>query len=428
MRKALNLTVLIAALGYFVDIFDLTIVGVVRISSLKDLGITDPAVITSHGVTLFNLQAFGMLVGGLFWGILGDKKGRLSVLFGSILLYSVANILNGFVVNFEQYAALRFLAGIGLAGELGAAVTLVSESLDIESRGYGTAIIATIGMMGAVAAALLGQLAPWKTAYMIGGCLGIALLVARLKMADSGMFGKIKGDSHRGDLRLLLTGERFSRYIFCVLAGVPIYFITAILFSFAPELSRSMGLEGITAGNALLYGTIGLTVGDLMTGLLSQWIKSRKRVLKYSLAVSAILMLIYFRSSGVSHNQFYTLCFFLGATAGYWAVLITVAAEQFGTNIRATVATSVPNFVRGSVILLTTGFSLLRIPFGLVNAALVEGLVVFGLAGLAIHFLNETYGQDLDYVETLAEGGLFARGIALPESSEILNSVEFPRT
>jgi len=400
MRKAMNLTVLIAALGYFVDMFDLTVFGVVRVASLKDIGIVDPIELTNAGILLVNLQAFGMLLGGVLWGVMADKKGRLSVLFGSILLYSVANCLNAFVTDLPQYAVLRFVAGVGLAGELGAAVTLVSELLGKEERGYGTTIIAALGLLGAVAASLLGQMVSWKVTYLIGGFMGFALLAARLKMVDSGMFKKVGTHENRGSLRLLLSGDRLTRYLFCIVVGIPIYFTTGILFTFAPELAGSMGLQGVTAGNALLCGSIGLTIGDLGSGLLSQKIKSRKLAVYLAMALGAVFCALYLTIGSISLDVFYAICFVLGFAAGYWAVLITMAAEQFGTNIRATAATSVPNFVRSSVIVLTSSFSALKVHYGTIPSAMIVGGVVFTLAAFALSRLQETYGRDLDFIET----------------------------
>ncbi|HEY8280585.1 MAG TPA: MFS transporter [Bdellovibrionota bacterium] len=401
MRKAFNLTVLVAALGYFVDMFDLTIFGVVRVASLKALGITDAAELTSHGVWLLNLQAGGMLLGGLLWGILGDKRGRLSVLFGSILLYSLANIANAFATSIEAYGMLRFLAGVGLAGELGAAVTLVSEVLSKEDRGYGTTIIAALGLLGAVAASFIGQMLDWKTAYLVGGGMGLLLLLARFQMADSAMFKKTAHNAPRGDLRVLFTGARGSRFLFCVLLGVPIYFTTGILFTFSPELTKELGISGVTAGNALLFGSVGLTLGDLASGLLSQKLKSRRKAVIAFLALALTGCLAYFTARGASPAYFYGICSVLGFACGFWAVLVTMAAEQFGTNIRATVATSVPNFVRSAVILLTTAFVSLK-HLGALNSAMVVGSAVFALALLAWKLLPETYGRDLDFNETLA--------------------------
>jgi MFS transporter, putative metabolite:H+ symporter len=399
--KVLRFNVLIAAMGYFVDMFDLTIFGVVRIASLKALGITDPAELTSIGVMLLNLQAAGMLLGGFFWGILADKKGRLSVLFASIICFSVANILNGFVTEIWQYGVLRFIAGIGLAGELGVAVTLVSETMSKEDRGYGTTVIATLGLLGAVAAALVGQYMDWRWAFWIGGILGLLLLAGRVHMADSEAFQKLKkSTSKTGDLTLLFNKERGIRYIYCVLVGVPIYFITGILFTFSPEVSSSLGFSGITAGNALLFGSIGLTVGDLLSGLASQMMKSRKKAVALFMVLGLIGVVCYFTVAPLFDDKiFYTICFLMGVAAGYWAVLITIAAEQFGTNIRATVATSVPNLVRSAVIPLTLIFTAFKTQVGVYQTAMLLGAFVFAMAFFALYKLNETYGKELDYTE-----------------------------
>jgi len=398
MRKILNWTVFVAALGYFVDMFDLTIFGVVRVASLKGIGITDPARITSSGILLVNVGAAGMLLGGLLWGVIGDKRGRLSVLFGSILLYSTANVLNAFVGSLEAYAILRFIAGVGLAGELGAAVTLISEILSKEDRGYGTTLIATLGLMGAVAASLVGQVLTWQTAYLVGGGMGFLLLLARFRMADSKLFARREGAAPRGSLRVLLSGARLPRYLQCVLIGVPIYYTTGVLFTFAPELTKDLGIGGVTAGNALLFGSLGLTLGDLASGLLSQRLRSRRGAIGIFMGAGALGACAYFLFREASAALFYAICFALGTAAGFWAVLVTMTAEQFGTNVRATAATSVPNFVRSAVIPLTLSFTALR-PLGSAHAAMLLGVLVFTLAGFSLWLVPESFGRDLDFVE-----------------------------
>ncbi|MFP2924185.1 MFS transporter [Pyxidicoccus sp. 3LG] len=414
LRSVLNLTVLVAGLGYFVDLFDITLFGVVRVASLKDLGITDPAEILQKGLLIYNAQMIGMMVGGLLWGVLADKRGRLSVMFGSILLYSFANLANAFVWDVTGYAICRFLGGVGLAGELGAAITLVAESLPKEKRGLGTTIVATLGMLGIVAAAFVGQHLTWKVAYITGGVMGIALLFARFKVSESELFSK-KTDPSRANPFLVLQGGRFLKYICCILIGVPIYFTTGILFTFAPELTAGLGVKGtVTAGNAILYGSIGLTLGDLLAGVFSQWLKSRKRAVGLNLVAGFGLMLFYTLVPGLTSTSVYVLSFFMGITVGYWAVLVTMAAEQFGTNIRGTVATTVPNFVRGSAALAASGFAYLKGPQGMTvgNAALLVGCLCFGFALLALLRLEETFHRDLDYEETAGSPG------TVPQSSQ----------
>ncbi len=405
LKRIFNATVLVSALGYFVDMFDITLFGAVRSASLRALGLTDPAQILEQGIRLFNYQMGGMLVGGLLWGILGDKKGRVTVLYGSILMYSLANIANAFVTTVDQYAFMRLLAGIGLAGELGAAVTLVSESMSKEDRGYGTTIVATLGLCGSVAAALSGKYLAWNHAYLLGGGLGLALLASRLRMFDSGMFEVLKKKNVKmGDTSLLLKPARMVRYLASIAIGVPIYFITSILFTLSPELTADLNFTGpITAPDALLYGSIGLALGDLASGLFSQMIKSRRKTVALFLLIALALIGVYTHAYGFSPNMFYTVCFGLGLCAGYWAVLVTVAAEQFGTNIRSTVATSVPNFVRGSAILVSQTFLLLITRFSKIDSALILTGVCFGLAFVGLWILQETYGKNLDFVEVDGE-------------------------
>lgn len=399
--RILTPTVIISALGYFVDMFDITLFGVVRVGSMQALGITSVEEMIQVGVKLYNWQMGGMLLGGIFWGVLGDKKGRHTVLYASILMYSLANIFNAFVTEVWQYEALRFLAGVGLAGELGAAVTLVAESLNKEDRGLATTLIATLGMTGSLCAALVGKYFAWNHAYLIGGILGLLLLVARFKSFDSEMFKKLKHSNvKRGNLKLLFAPKRAVLYLSAVLVGVPIYFITAILMTLAPEVTSELSLKTpVTAADALIYGSIGLAVGDLASGLLSQWMRSRKKAIGFFLVTALTLMIIYMNAHGASDTFIYLLCFLLGTCAGYWAVLVTTAAEQFGTDIRSTVATTVPNFVRGSGMIIATSFLIIKPHFTIVQSVLLIGGIVFGLAFLALFLMKETFGRDLDFLE-----------------------------
>jgi MFS transporter, putative metabolite:H+ symporter len=393
--------VLVGALGYFVDIYDLVLFGMVRIASLKSLGLSDDKLL-DVGVLLLNCQMAGLLVGGVIWGVLGDKRGRLSVLFGSILLYSVANIANGFVQSIEAYAVLRFIAGIGLAGELGAAITLVSETLPAHLRGYGTAIVGGIGLSGAIAAGLTCDKVDWRTAYIIGGSLGLCLLVLRFSLMESQLFLLGREQKHRrGDLLLLVSSKtRFLKYLYCIGAGIPIWYVAGILMTFSPEISRDLGIEGVTANRAILFSYAGIAIGDLVSGSLSQYFRSRKRVIYYSLALLAMFSSILLSLNGASFESFYFICFLIGLATGYWVVFVTIAAEEFGTNLRATVSTSVPNFVRGSVVPLTFAFQWMGAEISLRGSAAVLGISSILLATFCVSRLEETHGKDLNYFET----------------------------
>lgn len=401
LKRILTPTLIIAALGYFVDMFDITLFGVVRVDSIKAVGVTTLPEMIKVGVGLYNYQMGGMLLGGIFWGILGDKKGRHTVLYASILMYSLANILNAFVTQVWQYEALRLLAGIGLAGELGAAVTLVSESMSKEDRGWATTIVATLGMLGSLCAALIGKYFAWNHAYMIGGFLGLALLVARFKSFDSEMFKNLQHKKvKRGNIKLLFAPKRAVRYLSSVLVGVPIYFITAILLTLAPEVTSELKINGtVTAADALIYGSIGLALGDLLSGIISQVVKSRKKAIGLFQLIALMTIGLYLNSENKSPNYIYALCLILGTCAGYWAVLVTVAAEQFGTDIRSTVATSVPNFVRGSGMIIATSFLMLKPHYSIVQTTMIIGGVVFLLGFVSLFILNETYGKDLEFLE-----------------------------
>lgn len=396
---------MVAALGYFVDIYDLLLFTIVRVKSLTELGVTGPQSLDT-GLELLSIQMWGLLAGGLAWGVLGDKKGRLSVLFGSILLYSVANIANAFVHTVDAYRMWRFIAGVGLAGELGAAVTLVTEIMPARSRGYGTAVVAGVGLLGAVAAALVGRNFSWRTAYIIGGVLGFCLLALRIRMFESGLYDKVReGDARRGDVTMLLhPWARASKYLRCIFIGIPIWYVVGILVASAPEFARTFHAPDaatITPGDAVLFTYVGLVVGDITSGSISQYAGSRRKVVAAFLVLTGLAVAMYLTQDAPSKSAFYAACSAMGFGIGYWAVFVTVAAEQFGTNLRATVATSVPNFVRGSVPLLTASFKYLRhqAGFGMVKAAVVLGCVCAVIAFASLWGLEETHGKELDYLE-----------------------------
>lgn len=400
-----KMLIAVAALGYFVDVYDLILFSVVRNPSLKSLGLTGDELL-SKGLDLMNVQMAGMLIGGILWGVFGDKKGRKSVLFGSILMYSVANALNGLVHDLNFYYILRFIAGVGLAGELGAGVTLVNESLPASKRGIGTLIIAGVGAAGAVFAPIVAGLSPdpewWRTCYFIGGGMGLALLLLRLGTFESDMYSELDEKVEKGNFFQLFQEKKiFLKYLYCILMGLPIWYVIGILVFSSPEITKLIGIEGdITGGDAIMYCYLGLSIGDFASGYLSQYWKSRKKVVLTFILVAVALMVIYlFLLHEITLFTGKLLITLLGFFAGYWAVFVTSSSEQFGTNLRATVTTTVPNFVRGALIPISLLFKFLIPSLGLLNAAFVVGVLCFSLAIWSITQLSESFGKSLNYTE-----------------------------
>jgi MFS family permease len=383
-----------------VDMYDLFLFSVVRVPSLKSLGVVGDQLLP-EGVFLLNMQLAGLLLGGILWGVLGDKKGRLSVLFGSILLYSLANIANGMITSLPQYAVLRFIAGIGLAGELGAGITLVAEVLPQKLRGYGSILVATMGVLGGVLAYFIADLFEWRMSYYVGGGLGLLLLVLRVNVFESGLFVQLKGKNvKRGNIGMLFTQGRFIKYLMAILVGVPLWFVVGILITFSPEFGISRGLsEPIIAGKAVMLAFSGQAIGDIVSGLLSQRLQSRKKAIQIFILMSFLLMVVYLLVPIENTTQFYILCACLGFCNGYWTLFIILAAELFGTNLRATVATSVPNFVRGATIPLAAIFVYLKPSLGVINGALAIGAAVVVISLVALYFLDETFAKELNYEE-----------------------------
>ena len=407
-NKNVTILIIVAALGYFVDIYDLLLFLIIKNKSLADLGVA-PEAVADTGLTLMNWQMAGLLLGGLLWGVLGDKKGRISVLFGSIIMYSLANIANGFVQSVEAYAALRFIAGIGLAGELGAGITLVSESMSKEKRGYGTMVVAGVGIMGAVAAYFVGDIFNWRISFFVGGGLGMLLLLLRIGVFESGMYSRIKAQEvQKGNISMLFnSAARFKKYLYSILIAVPVWFVVGVLVALAPEFGKALGIqETLDTGRGVMFTYIGISLGDFLSGALSQIFKSRKKIVFLFLSMTYAGILFFLVSDGLTASGFYTLCVFLGIATGYWVVFVTMASEQFGTNLRSTVTTTAPNFVRGSLILVTLLFTFLRPHFGIINAALTVATLLVAIAYYSLFQLDETYGKDLDYVEASGETGL----------------------
>lgn len=405
-QRLFNSAVVVASLGYLVDIYDLLLFGFVRQKSLLSLGFT-PEQAFDLGLSIQNWQMFGMLVGGIGWGILGDKRGRVSVLYFSIALYSVANLLNAFVTGYADYAFYRFIAGIGLAGELGVGITLVSEVLPKHKRGIGTMIVATIGLTGALLAWVIDQYFEWTYCYLIGGGLGIALLLLRISVTESGMFHQVKSnvDIKKGHFLALFTNkDRFIRFMRCIFIGTSTWFVVGVLVFFAPEFGKAKGLEGIVAGNAIAACYTGLILGDLISGFLSQYWRSRIKVMALFLALDVVAVAAYLYCPFQYNWEMYLSHFFLGISVGFWVIFVTMGAEQFGTNLRATVATSVPNFARGMQVPINESFKYLKSPLvtgSVLTAAWMVGAVCLFIAFIALYGMRETFDQDLDYVESI---------------------------
>lgn len=396
-----SLAVIVAALGYFVDIYDLLLFSIIRVTSLKDLGLNKDQ-IASQGLFIINVQMAGLLIGGILWGILGDKKGRLKVLYASIILYSLGNIANGFVQTVPQYAALRFLTGVGLAGELGAGITLVTELLPKEKRGVGTSLVAGIGLTGAVVAFFFKEAFPWRTCYFVGGGLGILLLLLRIGVLESDMFKNIQHSNvSKGNFFMLFNNrKRLRKYLCSILIGLPTWYVIGILVTFSKEFGEKMGVIGkVDPAKAVMFSYAAISIGDIMVGLVSQSLKSRKKALYIFYAITAIGIVWFFNLSGQSVNSLYAACAVLGFGTGFWAIFVTMAAEQFGTNIRATAATTVPNMVRGALILISILFTSLQGSMGYVKSGLITGITAMVIGFASAVLTEETFHKDLNYIE-----------------------------
>jgi hypothetical protein len=395
-QKNVALIVIVAALGYFVDIYDLVLFSVVRVESLTSIGVSS-ANLKDDGIFIINCQMFGLLLGGLLWGTMGDKMGRI------ILLYSLANIANGFATSVNSYALIRFIAGIGLAGELGAGITLVTETMDKEKRGYGTMIVAGVGLLGAAAATTVHEAYSWQTSYFVGGGMGLLLLLLRLGTFESGMFKQIEGQHQvsKGNFFMLFTDKaRFLKYLYCILIGIPLWFVVGILVTLCREFGQELkATETLDAGKGIMFTYFGIAIGDVVTGLLAQVLRSRRKTVFIFHLLSVVSVVFYLTSYGLSGSTFIWLCLFMGFSVGYWATFVTIAAEQFGTNIRATVTTTAPNFVRGALIPINFLFAYLAQKYSNITAAYIVMAVLTAIAIFALSKLKESFNKDLDYVE-----------------------------
>ena len=396
-----NIVVLVAALGYFVDIYDLLLFNIVRVPSLKSFGL-DAEAVKKGGEYIISVQMIGLLLGGIIWGIMGDKRGRLSVLFGSIILYSVANIINGYVHSVNQYALTRFFAGVGLAGELGAGITLVSELVTKEKRGMATSLVAGVGLTGAVVAYFISKTFDWRICYFIGGGLGFCLLLLRVAVFESGMYQQVKEMKiSRGNFFMFFNNAgRFRKYIFSIFIGLPTWYVIGMLIAFSNEFGKRFGIKDeIIPGKATMFAYIAISIADVLVGFVSHWLRSRKKALFIFYVLTVISIALYFSPLNNSSAAMYLICAAMGFGTGFWALFVTMAAEQFGTNLRAMAATTAPNMVRGSLPLMLLLFNGLQHSVSYVNAGLITGAVVMVISFIAGYFTKETFGKDLNYIE-----------------------------
>ncbi len=398
-----SIVVLVAALGYFVDIYDLLLFSIIRIPSLQSMGLNKEQ-ITVEGESIISWQMAGLLLGGIIWGVMGDKRGRLSVLFGSILLYSIANIANGFVETVDQYRYIRFIAGLGLAGELGAGITLVSELTSKEKRGIATSLVAGIGLTGAVFAFFIKESFHWRTCYFIGGGMGLILLVLRVSVFESGMFNQVKqlGVKRGHFIMLFNNAERFKRYSLSILIGLPTWFVIGVLVTFSGEFGEAMNIaEVIDPGKAIMFAYVGISIGDIVVGLISQWLRSRKKALYLFYGITTVFMILFFtvQWNGTAEGM-YWICAGLGFGTGFWAIFVTMGAEQFGTNLRATAATTIPNMVRGMLtVLILPLFKGLRGLTDYYTGGWMAAIIIMIITVIAAKYTRETFGKDLNFIE-----------------------------
>ena len=397
----LSIPVLVAALGYFVDIYDLLLFSFIRISSLKSFGLTQDQS-ASIGLHIISYQMAGLLLGGILWGVLGDKKGRMSVLFGSIIIYSIANIANGLVQNTTQYAICRLIAGIGLAGELGAGITLVCELIDKEKRGYATSFIAGVGLTGAILAYFITRWFDWRVCYYIGGGLGIMLLLLRVSVYESGMFAhELKENVQHGNFLMFFNNrDRFRRYMYGLMIGLPTWYILGILIQLSDKFGKQFGIKDeISPGKVMVYMYVATSLADFISGILSQVLKSRKKALYIYYVIMIVGVILYFNQYNGTSTGMIVICMIIGFGTGFWALFVTMAAEQFGTNLRATATTTTPNMVRGSLVLVAILFEYLQKHTSFIISGAITGAIVLTLGTIALIMTKETYGKDLDFHE-----------------------------
>jgi MFS transporter, putative metabolite:H+ symporter len=400
--KVFNATVIVTALGYLVDVYDILIFNTTRVATLTDLGLSGD-LLTNMGIYILNMQLVGLILGGLFFGVMGDKIGRKACLLGSILTYSIATLACAFVTTPEQLAWARFIAGFGLAGEIGIGVALITETMTKEKRTLGVTLFAFIGIAGAVLAALAAEFLPWRICYIIGGVAGLLLLITRTMVLESGLYEKSKEHTHiqKGSLAMILTRPALlKKYIYCIFLGAPIFYSIGMIWTLSPEIGKNLGAsEPIKATMAIGLGYLGMMFGDLLAGLLSHRFQNRKTIILYFMIVTCVVIVGLFLQKNITPTTYYIFAALNGLFIGYWVNLITMSAEQFGTNIRATVSTSVPNFARATLLPLNLILSAIKPSIGIIWGVGFMGVLAMVLAFYALYKLEDTYHKDLNYYE-----------------------------
>ena len=393
------LTVLVVALGYFIDAYDLLIFSAVRKVSLMDLGVAETDTL-NIGISLLNFQLIGLMIGGVLWGILADKFGRKTILFSSILIYSISNIANSYISSVDMYYWLRFIAGIGLAGELGVGISLITENIAKERRTVSTTVVSFFGMLGAATGGWLGSVFHWQTCFLIGGFAGFLLLLLRLNVEESHMYLGIKDSKvKKGNILLILKNPKsLITYFFCTLAGSSSFLFIGMFIQSTPEFGKIFNIS-VTAGVALVWYYVGASISEVIAGILSKLLKERKAPIYIFYAISLLAIVIFCVHTPSSPRIYYIHCSLLGFGLGWWSMLITLSAELFGVNTRATAATSIPTFARAWNIPFTSVFKNNIPKLGILNSAFAVGVIVIALAIISATTIKETFENEANFIE-----------------------------
>jgi MFS transporter, putative metabolite:H+ symporter len=381
--------------GYFIDIFDLVLFSTLRISSFEELKITDP---TYWTVVFFNLQMTGILVGGIFWGKMADIKGRSWSFMGTILVFSIANIINGLTSSLTVYGICRFIAGFGLAGEMGSGIALICEKVPDEKRSLYLGFVSSLGCIGAVLSGWLGDIVYWRYLFIGSGFAGILLTLLRKNLLEPDLFRKTATlNIPRGQWKTLFQSPPdLIRFILLIFLGIPMWYIIGILWSFSTEMTSTIGLNIFTSGQAILWGYVGVWMGDMLMPFVSQFLKSRIFTIQICLIMMLLGVIYLFQFQPHSLLSFQLTHIFLGFTIGYWAVYATLCGESFGTNIRALTSTSLPSLIRFSSIPMMIIYQYGRDENEL-NIALGMGLTVLCISMITTYFIKDTFQKDIDF-------------------------------